>query len=293
MRITSLLHCFIAPLLSPDRGKLNNRTIEQSNNHTGSFRKVSLFLLSFIAAMSLFPLPLFAQTQPISSGIATMVEIKETVAPGDIITFTLQGYKKSTTEYDPNVFGIVVANPQVVLEEANSTNARAVISAGKAYVKVSSLNGAIRPGDLITTSSLPGVGQKATKTGYVIGTAIESHTAANPKQIGTILVTLDIGLITQEASKSNSLLESLKLALEAPSVSPVNALRYFLAAAIVIIGFVFAITFFGRVSATGVEAIGRNPLASRLIMLSMIFHLGLALVIILVGIAIAYLILVF
>lgn len=256
-------------------------------------RGIFLFLVTLVAFTGVMSSPVLAQTGTISSGIATMVEIKERVSPGDIITFTLQGYKKSTTEYDPNVFGIVVDTPEVALEQTNSANTHPVISQGKAYVKVSSSNGIINPGDLITTSKLPGVGQKATKTGYMIGTALESHTNTNPQQIGTILVTLDIGLITQETSKTNSLMDSLKLALEAPAVSPVNALRYFLAAAIVIIGFVFAIAFFGRVSARGVEAIGRNPLASRLIMLSMIFHLGLALVIILVGIVIAYLILVF
>lgn len=237
--------------------------------------------------------PALAQTGTISSGIATMVEIKESVSPGDIITFTLQGYKKSTTEYDPNVFGIVVDTPEVVLEETNAQNTHPVISNGKAYVKVTSANGLINPGDLITTSSVPGVGQKATKTGHMIGRALESHSTADTKQIGTILVTLDIGLITQESSVSNNLIESLKLALEAPTVSPVHALRYLLAAGIVLLSFIFAIAFFARVSSSGVEAIGRNPLASRLIMLSMVFHLGLALVMILVGIAIAYFILIF
>lgn len=235
--------------------------------------------------------PLFAQAgEPISSGVATMIEIKDkNVGEGDIITFSSDGYTKSTNAYDSHVYGIVTENPQVVLESTTSTATHAVISYGKVYVKVSNANGNIQKGDLITTSKLPGIGQKATESGYVLGTAAESYSQSSP---GTILVVLNIGFNTRGTTVSNNLVQTLKLALSAPEVSPVNALRYVLAAGIVLVGFIFGIGFFGKVSASGVEAIGRNPLASRLIMLSMVFHLTLSLVIILVGVAIAYLILV-
>jgi F0F1-type ATP synthase membrane subunit c/vacuolar-type H+-ATPase subunit K len=53
------------------------------------------------------------------------------------------------------------------------------------------------------------------------------------------------------------------------------------------LGFVF----FGRVVARGVEAMGRNPLAGSLIAVSVVFNLILTVVIMLVGLGIAYLIL--
>ncbi len=219
-----------------------------------------------------------------------MIQVQDqNVEEGDIITFSSSGYKKSTIAHDSHVYGVVTENPQVVLENPSSTNSHAVISFGKVYVKVSNQNGNIQAGDLITTSDIPGVGQLAKESGYVLGTAMESYSDETP---GTILVVLNIGFNTRATTVSNNLIQNLKLALSAPEVSPVNALRYFLATAIVLIGFIFGIGFFARVSASGVEAIGRNPLASRLIMFSMIFHLSLALVIILVGIAIAYLILI-
>lgn len=242
--------------------------------------------------------PLFAQTpatsptpaQPVSSGVATMITINEKdISEGDIITFTDEGYKKSAIAYDSHVYGVVTQNPQVVLESTDSKNAHAVISLGKVYVKVSNTNGNISTGDLLTTSKIPGVAQKSDQSGYVLGTAMESYSDSKP---GLILVVLNIGFNTRATTISNNLIQQLKLALSSPEVSPVNALRYLLAVAIVIIAFVFGIAFFGKVSASGVEAIGRNPLASRLIMLSMLFHLSLALVIILVGIAIAYLVLI-
>ena len=255
-----------------------------------------LALASFLSQAT----PVFTQTptgsqasSTISSGIATMVDIRESVSPGDVISFTNNGYRKSTVEYDSNIFGVVVDTPAVVLENAGSAISRPVLSSGKAYVKVSSVNGIINPGDLVTASSRPGVAMKSTKTGYVIGTAIESHTTTNPNQLGTILVTLDIGLVSLESTTTSSnLIDSFKLALDAPTVSPVNALRYVLSALIVVMGFGFAVIFFGRASAAGIEAVGRNPLASRMIMISMVFHIALALCIVFVGIGLAYLILI-
>ena len=61
---------------------------------------------------------------------------------------------------------------------------------------------------------------------------------------------------------------------------------------IVLITFALGIWYFGRVARSGVEAIGRNPLATRAIQLGVILNLLLTLVILLVGIALAYLILV-
>lgn len=254
----------------------------------------TVLLILSAASHTLLAPSVAAQTvtpsDPISSGVANMIQIdEENVEEGDIITFTAEGYKKSSIAYDSHVYGVVTDNPQVVLETTDAQNAHAVISFGKVYAKVSNTNGNIQPGDLITTSKIPGVGQKADASGYVLGTALESYSSDQP---GIILVILNIGFNSRATTVSSNLIQNLKLALSAPEVSPVNALRYILAAAIVIIGFIFGIGFFGRVSASGVEAIGRNPLASKLIMLSMLFHLSLSLVIILVGIAIAYLILV-
>ena len=70
--------------------------------------------------------------------------------------------------------------------------------------------------------------------------------------------------------------------------SPRLALRYILgfliAAGAIIIGF----TYFGKVARTGVEAVGRNPLAARLVEFSVFLNLFLTLGIIAAGAVIAY-----
>jgi len=52
------------------------------------------------------------------------------------------------------------------------------VSEGVTYVQYNSENGAIKQGDLITSSSEAGVGMKATKSGMVLGIALEDATSA-------------------------------------------------------------------------------------------------------------------
>jgi F0F1-type ATP synthase membrane subunit c/vacuolar-type H+-ATPase subunit K len=61
---------------------------------------------------------------------------------------------------------------------------------------------------------------------------------------------------------------------------------------IVLLSFVLGLVYFGRASRAGIEAIGRNPLAKRAIQMSIVMYVALSIVIILVGLAIAYLILI-
>jgi hypothetical protein len=51
-----------------------------------------------------------------------------------------------------------------------------IVKEGICYIKVNAENGKIMKGDLITSSSVPGIGMKATKSGMVVGIAIEDAT---------------------------------------------------------------------------------------------------------------------
>ncbi len=48
---------------------------------------------------------------------------------------------------------------------------------------------------------------------------------------------------------------------------------------------------FGRTAAKGVEAMGRNPSASKIISLGIIFNVGIVVVIVLAGLSVAFMIL--
>ncbi|PJE57827.1 MAG: hypothetical protein COU81_03985 [Candidatus Portnoybacteria bacterium CG10_big_fil_rev_8_21_14_0_10_36_7] len=92
------------------------------------------------------------------------------------------GYKSvkpSFKKYDPTVVGVVSDNPAVIMGKV-ATKYKAIIAlTGVVHVKVSNINGAIKRGDLLTTSSVSGYAMKATdpKIGTIIGKALEDLTS--------------------------------------------------------------------------------------------------------------------
>ena len=84
------------------------------------------------------------------------------------------GVKKTEKAYDPNTFGIISTSPSLVMGTLEDPGAKPVMVAlsGRVPVKVSMENGPIKPGDLLTPSSTPGVAMKATKAGQIIGQAM-------------------------------------------------------------------------------------------------------------------------
>ncbi len=252
-----------------------------------------IFLLFFAFVTNSFsPVRTVYAQNVLSSGIATYVQIKDNnVQEGSIVSVTHGGYVLTKTAYDSSVFGVVVTKPAIAFEITNQKNTYPVVSAGKVYVRVSTNNGAIKEGDFITTSTTPGVGQKAIDNGFIIGTATEDLNIPKGK-IEKILVILDVGHTPPVNTATTNLLNIMKLALSATYITPLNSLRYVFAALLVLGSFTIGVWFFGRASNTGIEAIGRNPLAGRLIILSVLLHLSLAFVMISSGIVMAYLILV-
>lgn len=233
----------------------------------------------------------FAQ-ENLSLGIANYLPVQGKVDNGDIVSFTNKGYFKSKTPYDPLVIGVVSKNPAVSLsiqgEDAEKTIP--VISSGNVEVKVSSENGDIKEGDLITTSSIEGVGMRATKTGYVIGTALDSYSSKNTKTTGKINITLNLHYSYSTSSNLNTLSDILNLSLLATYESPSAIFRYVLAGVVVLLSFILGIFSFGRVASTGVEALGRNPLAGKMIQLGIVFNVLITVAIIGAGMFIAYII---
>lgn len=234
-------------------------------------------------------------TPDFGMGTADTVEIEgEKIQNGNIISFSEGGYTLSKRAYDPTVFGIVTTKPAITLEviPPDLKNVYFVLTSGKTPVSVSSINGNIVTGDLITSSDVPGIGMKATRDGYVIGTALEDYENKNTTETGTILVSLDFAFNANVSTLRTNLLDNLDLALQAPFLTPTSALRYIFAGLMLLIAFGVGIGYFGRTTQAGVEALGRNPLASRAILISVIMNMILALITIGAGIAVGYLILV-
>lgn len=206
-------------------------------------------------------------------GIGFTVKVENAdVEDGDIVSFSDGAYRLSTASHDTNMLGVVSMNPAITVGTVSSDGVP-VVSSGHAYVRVSTVSGAIKSGDLITTSIIPGIGTKSEGFGQVLGIALADFDDGDPEHIGKIPVSVNVRThtpFTQFTSKPFDVIRYL--------------LAFIIAAGSVILGFVY----FGKVARSGVEALGRNPLAGRLIEFGVFLNLFLTLGIIAIGIIIAY-----
>jgi len=219
----------------------------------------AVVILTSIFVFSALNINVFAQELPSLGGVAVNIEISDSeVQEGDIISISQDGFKRSNEEYDILVFGVVVNAPILSVEPKTDTT-RSVISSGEALVRVSANSGEIVEGDLITTSTEAGVGQKATRGGYVIGKALQGYTDSSPGLI-SVLVGPSFGSGSGAGAGVGSLIGVI--------ADPANA-RYILAVLLGIIVAIGGTIAFIRLISTGVTAVGRNPLAKSSIYRSM------------------------
>lgn len=236
----------------------------------------------------LFSKTVFAQ------GISVSTLIEDGVVPaGSIISFKEGVYKLSDQEYDSALFGVVTENPTISLQNLEDTASQLVLSNGEALVRVSNKNGNIEVGDFITSSTDLGVGFKAVRSGNILGVALEPFTASEGSDAeGLILVNVDIRNAYINTNLRTNLVSSLRNGLEAPFLTPLNSLRYLVASIVAVGSFILGFSSFGRTSGSGIEALGRNPLAKRAIQVSILFNFFLTTIIMFAGLILAYIILV-
>jgi F0F1-type ATP synthase membrane subunit c/vacuolar-type H+-ATPase subunit K len=253
------------------------------------------FILVIIIITVIFlagPRAVSAQTGAL--GISVPVTISGATTDGEIICAAAGGgsYIPCTTPYDSSMYGVVVTSPDISLQ-STQTGTTPVSTWGNAYVTVSSVNGIIKKGSFVTSSVTPGVAQLAKKSGYVFGTALEDYTNTDASQKGNILVAVGVKPAVLTAGASNNLLQLITEGMSGAFESPLAALRYIVAGILVVASFFFGILHFGRVAKSGVEALGRNPLAAKTIQFGIVMNVMIAVVIMLAGLGIAYIVLVF
>jgi F0F1-type ATP synthase membrane subunit c/vacuolar-type H+-ATPase subunit K len=234
-----------------------------------------------------------ANAQISSSGFSISVPLEETdVQRGDIICSSENGNVKCTLEYSASLLGVITDNPSVSIEDPDLENSKLLAVSGIARVRVNGTGGNIADGDFVTSSETAGIGKKATSNGYVLGMAIESYEPQDPETTGEIQVLINIHPETNLTGVRGNLLQFIRRGISVPVFSPVESLRYLLAVLMVLISFTLGMIYFGRASRAGIEAVGRNPLAKQVIQFTVLLNIMLTIVIVLVGLGIAYLILI-
>jgi hypothetical protein len=124
---------------------------------------------------------------------------KQQYEPGDVLVISIdkdRAVEKSSGPYSTLVAGVYATKPGVTLSENNidsliSDNEVPMGVIGVIPTKVCSEGGAIKRGDLLVTSSTPGIAMKAdinkVKVGQVIGKALENFNSASPGRIRVLV----------------------------------------------------------------------------------------------------------
>lgn len=96
--------------------------------------------------------------------------------PGDVVVINERGeIEKSNKPYDKQLIGVISENPTLVMKgKTEERESLPVALIGRVKTKVSLINGEIEIGDPLTSSQIEGVAQKATRSGKIIGFALES-----------------------------------------------------------------------------------------------------------------------
>lgn len=276
----------------------------------------TVFVSLTLLITGIFQLPLvLAQSNSVDWTYTYIVSDKESV-DGDIISSsTDKGLTRSSFPFDSRAFGVVQTNPLAVYRGQDNAGTP-IARTGVATVNVTTINGPISPGDYITTSEIPGKGEKATVSGYVIGVAMTPLSATGGTEIDyqrksttntpnpteklrsgqvTVALKLEYAEITT-ARTALRLLDQINAALFTNIQNPdqfVKIFRYITAIIIVLISFAVGFYTFSRAIPKGIEAIGRNPLAQKTIIFSIILNIIFTIATAVAGIAAAVLILKF
>ena len=233
-------------------------------------------------------------SQSIGAGFGVGYDIEEGKGKeGNIVSVTDRGtYKLSAKAYDPKMFGVIVRETPLTLINDSLKNPKIVLSSGEARVLLSGEGGPISKGDFITSSNKEGIGMRAVSSGHVLGIALEDFKSTSSSDIKLISVNLRIGNQFISTNPRSNLLQVLKSGLDAPTLAPLESLRYLLSGLSVVAAFIIGFASFGRTSSTSIEAMGRNPLAKNTIQTTVFFNFLLTGLIMFSGVFLAYLILI-
>lgn len=221
-----------------------------------------------------------------------------------------QRIKLLTSKNDASMLGVVVSANDTILSVGGdgSTSQVYVASNGRYQVLVSTQNGAIKRGDIITISSLDGIGMKAdTSQSVILGKALTGFDGKNnisgsmtlKTKIGSR--TVQIGMIVVDISISHNPIKVsvngppvptfLKRAGEVITGKSVSTWRLYIALVILVVTvFITGSLLYGGVRSSLV-AIGRNPLAKGSISRGLIQVIVMGVIIFVLGLFSIYLIL--
>lgn len=226
---------------------------------------------------------------------------------GDIVVFDPEkGIVRANLPYDIHLFGILQNQPILLIKRADGTG-KPVARSGIAMVNVTLSNGPIKAGDYITSTTIPGLGMKATLSGNVIGIALNNSTQNDkydqksctlnpdscPKDQINIAIKSEYAELTNPRS-ANRLFEYIGTSFFKNSQDPQGfgkIIKNVVAGIIMLVCIIFGLLIISRSIPKTLEAIGRNPMAKQSIQLALALNIAIVAFIIIGGIITALIVL--
>ena len=209
---------------------------------------------------------------------------------------------RATVTNADKIIGVVVSLEDSLLTVASDDSQIYVATSGEVDAYALDINGTIKKGDSLTISPVRGILMKATETSSTItGVALEDFNPEDAETIqveneddntqtaklGMVKINIDPRVSRSAGTEGESYLERLGKTFTSKEVSEVQVLAVFVIFLVLLV--VEGGLMYGAIAST-ITALGRNPYSKRLIYIAFLRSLGLALVILLVGLGSMYLV---
>ena len=141
---------------------------------------------------------------------------------GSVLCLNINGLVYPCDKEAGNIVGVASEHPSFLGGENLGERSVPVGLVGVVLTKVSNINGDIKQGDLLTSSSFPGVGAKAIKPTNMIGRALESFDSSD---CTTSYSSENFGLVTSNKICTGKILVLLNIGYYDPNPPLVSALQ--------------------------------------------------------------------
>lgn len=209
----------------------------------------------------------------------------------------------SNVENSEYLLGVVTNSQENSVSYSKDSAEVSIALSGEVEVFATDVNGQISKGDFIGASWLEGVGMKAdfTSEQKLLGVAMEDYDIKTAKEYGEIdtpsgkkeatVQSLKVRLFERDNSQTTSSMSSVEKILSRIAGKNVSVIKIAVCLVIFLIGIVTAGFFVSSSIKGSFISIGRNPLASSSIYRSLVHVTTMSVAIILIGAALAYVVL--
>ncbi len=236
----------------------------------------------WLVSVTIFPL------SAVAADVSQGYHASESMTAGNLVATTGNDNQiaLATTTNTDNLVGIVIAANSSLLSVNVTGSTLQVATGGLANGFVDDLNGEVKKGDPITVSPLSGVGMKATIPGRIVGIAQADFAAATGVQtkqltdkrgttksakVGLVPILVSVGSFQPtNYTGTSAVVRGVQTVASNLTGRTVSAPRAFGAFAVIVLAIILAVVVLYSSVTGSIRSIGRNPLAKKPVLRSLL-----------------------